>query len=189
MFSDLLKLKNLSKEQQTKAISLSKKFSSTNKTDLEKANNLLFSLFCSDRREGVDICLKALTGLKFNGNFNLWAFIQPSYCLKYYLTIDESVKEEITRMLREDVKSKWHDDDEHQEFIQKILDGELVQSAQEELDRYIDDGIKEEYIWRVNLLIEYLYVLALGATGSLNKTTVMDEIKKNLVRLREIIKQ
>lgn len=46
MFSDLLKLKNLSKEQQTKAISLSKKFSSTNKTDLEKANNLLFSLFC-----------------------------------------------------------------------------------------------------------------------------------------------
>lgn len=52
MFSDLLKLKNLSKEQQTKAISLSKKFSSTNKTDLEKANNLLFSLFCSDRREG-----------------------------------------------------------------------------------------------------------------------------------------
>ena len=74
MFSDLLKLKNLSKEQQTKAISLSKKFSSTNKTDLEKANNLLFSLFCSDRREGVDICLKALTGLKFNGNFNLWTF-------------------------------------------------------------------------------------------------------------------
>ena len=106
MFSDLLKLKNLSKEQQTKAISLSKKFSSTNKTDLEKANNLLFSLFCSDRREGVDICLKALTGLKFNGNFNLWTFIQPSYCLKYYLTTDESVKEEITRMLREDVKSK-----------------------------------------------------------------------------------
>ena len=189
MFSDLLKLENLSKEQQTKAISLSKKFSSTNKTDLEKANNLLFSLFCSDRREGVDICLKALTGLKFNGNFNLWTFIQPSYCLKYYLTTDESVKEEITRMLREDVKSKWHDDDEHQEFIQKILDGELVQSAQEELDRYIDDGIKEEYIWRVNLLIEYLYVLALGAIGSLNKTTVMDEIKKNLVRLREIIKQ
>lgn len=176
MFSDLLELKNLSKEQQTKAISLSKKFSSTNKTDLEKANNLLFSLFCSDQREGVDICLKVLTGLKFNGNFNLWAFIQPSYCLKYYLTTDESVKEEITRMLREDVKSKWHD-------------GEVVQSAQEELDRYIDDGIKEEYIWRVNLLIEYLYVLALGATGSLNKSAVMDEIKKNLVRLREIIKQ
>ena len=74
-------------------------------------------------------------------------------------------------------------------LYKKILDGELVQSAQEELDRYIDDGIKEEYIWRVNLLIEYLYVLALGATGSLNKTTVMDEIKKNLVRLREIIKQ
>ena len=62
MFSDLLKLKNLSKKQQTKAISLSKKFSSTNKTDLEKANNLLFSLFCSDRREEVDICLKVLTG-------------------------------------------------------------------------------------------------------------------------------
>lgn len=36
MFSDLLKLENLSKEQQTKAISLSKKFSSTNKTDLKK---------------------------------------------------------------------------------------------------------------------------------------------------------
>lgn len=118
----------------------------------------------------------------------MWAFIQPSYCLKYYLTTDESVKEEITRMLREDVKSKWHDDEEHQEFMRKILDGELVQSAQEELERYIDDGIKEEYIWRVNLLIEYLYVLALGATGLLNKSIVTDEIEKNLIRLREISK-
>lgn len=188
MFSDLLNLENLSKEQQTKAISLSKKFSPTNKTDLEKANDLLFSLFCSNRLEGVDICLKILTSLKFNGNFNLWTFIQPSYCLKYYLTTDENVKEEITRMLCEDVKSKWHDDDEHQEFIQKILDGELVQSAQEELERYIDDGVKKEYIWRVNLLIEYLYVLALGATGLLSKSIVMGEIEKNLIRLREISK-
>ena len=96
--------------------------------------------------------LDALTKLKFNGNFNLWTFIEPCYCLKFFLTHDESVKQEITRMLREDVKSKWHDDDEHQEWIQKILDGESVKNAQEELDRYIEDGVEKEYFWRVNLL-------------------------------------
>ena len=89
-------------------------------------------------------------------------------------------------MLREDVKSKWHDDDEHQEWIQKILDGESVKNAQEELDRYIDDGVEKEYFWRVNLLTEYLHVLALGATGVLNPSVVRDAINQNLARLREI---
>ena len=89
-------------------------------------------------------------------------------------------------MLREDVKSKWDDEDEHQEWIQKILDGELVKNAQEQLDRYIEDGIKTEYIWRVSLLTKYLHVLALGATGVLKPSVVNDAINQNLARLREI---
>ena len=186
MFSDLLLSNNLSPAQMKKAASLSKKFSPTNKADLEKAYHLLFSLFCTNRIQETEICLDVLTQLKFNGNFNLWTFIEPSYCLKFFLTRDESVKQEITRMLREDVKSKWDDEDEHQEWIQKILDGELVKNAQEQLDRYIEDGIKTEYIWRVSLLTTYLHVLALGATGALNPSVVNDAINQNLARLREI---
>ena len=186
MFSDLLLSDNLSPAQMKKAASLSKKFSPTNKADLEKAYHLLFSLFCTNRIQETEICLDVLTQLKFNGNFNLWTFIEPSYCLKFFLTHDESVKQEITRMLREDVKSKWDDEEEHQEWIQKILDGESVKNAQEQLDRYIEDGIKTEYFWRVNLLTAYLHVLALGATGVLNPSVVNDAINQNLARLREI---
>ena len=91
-------------------------------------------------------------------------------------------------MLLKDIKSKWHDDDEHQEFIKTILDGELVQSAKEQLDKHINDGPKAEYDWRESLLSEYLYVLALGATGSLNKTIVLTEIANNLARLEELYK-
>ena len=61
-----------------------------------------------------------------------------------------------------------------------------MKNAQEQLDRYIEDGIKTEYFWRVNLLTTYLHVLALGATGVLNPSVVHDAINQNLARLKEI---
>lgn len=189
MFSNLVNLGNLSKSQMVKATSLSKKFSPTNKFDLEKLHILIFDLFCANNLDGVNICLDIMTKLKFNGNFNLWTFIEPSYCLKYFLTEKNAVKTEISRMLRHDIVSKWEDEDEHNEDMQNILNGKDVQSAQEQLSRYIDHDIQHEYHWRINLLIKYLHVLALGATGKLSKSVVLDEINTNLARLREIAKQ
>lgn len=189
MFSDLLHLENLSKSQVKRATSLSKKFNPNNKLHLEKAHTLLFDLFCANQLEGVHICLNVMTQLKFNGNFNLWVFIEPSYCLKYFLTDDDAIKTEMTKMLHHDITSKWEDEDEHKENIQNILDGNEVQSAQEQLSRYIDDDIKHEFHWRVNLLIKYLHIFALGATGKLSKCMVLNEINTHITRLRYIYKQ
>lgn len=188
MFSDLLHLADLSQSQMQKTTSLSKKFNPNNKVCLEKAHTLLFELFCANHLQGVHVCLDVMTQLKFNGNFNLWTFIEPSYCLKYFLTDDDAIKAEITRMLRYDVVSKWEDEDEHDENIQNILDGRDVQSAQEQLDRYINDD-NQEFYWRINLLIKYLHILALGATGKLNKSMVLNEIDTNIARLREMHNQ
>lgn len=186
MFNQLLANNDLTKKQKGLAESLSKKFSPKNKGDLEKANELLFSLFYTENLNAIQICLDVLTKIRFDGNFNLWAFIQPSYCLKYFLSDDTDEKVRITEMLKTEVRSEWDDDDEHQEFLQKILDGELVHASEEKLEQRKNDP-DGEYTWRTIVLQNYLHILALGATGKINIDKAMSEIHSNLKRLKELV--
>ena len=61
MFSKLPALPNLSPNQTKQAQALAKNFSARKKTDLEKADKLLFDLFIADNTAAVAICLDVLT--------------------------------------------------------------------------------------------------------------------------------
>lgn len=136
--------------------------------------------------ESVHRCLDMLISIKFEGNFNTWGFIQPSYCLKCFLSENEAEKAEIQSVLREDVRPKWDDDKEHHKSIEEILDGKLIESAKKQLIRYGNDSLKDEYDWRSNLLIKYLYVFALGAIGSLSKSKVLNKINSHIIRILKL---
>ena len=84
-FEKLLENNKITKKQMKTAESLSKRFLPTNKHNLEKANNLLFELFFDENIEEAEIVINIITKIKFNGNFQQWSFVEPSYCLKYYL--------------------------------------------------------------------------------------------------------
>ena len=68
---------------------------------------------------------------------------------------------------------------------QKILGGEQVNDAQDELERYGKTPAKE-YSWRQALLQAYLLVWALGATGKLSLFAVIGQINENIARLQEL---
>lgn len=180
-FKELLNFEGLSKSQIKKIEQLNKKFSVTNAKHLKMANDLLFSLLYSNHLSAVEQILDFMTQIPFNKNFNLWAFIEPSYTLQYFLTDDDTKKAKITRYLTTEVRSEWDDDDEHAEFLQQKLDGSLVQNSLEQLERY-NITEKEEFIWRTPVLIRYLEVLALGASGKLDKVSVLKEIHYHIER-------
>lgn len=185
MFKSLLKLSNLNKSQLKRAESLSEKFSENNKAHLEKANNLLFEFWYSENMPTVQIMLDVLTTIEFKGNFNLWTFIEPSYTLKYYLTEDIAIKEGIRTMLIEEVKSKLESNEEHILYLEKVRNGLLVDMSKESMeksssleDRYL------EYGYRTTLLIRYLHLFTLGATGSISEEDCLNGIHSNYSRLQ-----
>ena len=183
MFKELLNFERLTSSQIKKIEQLDKKFSATNAKHLEMANNLLFSLLYDDNLPALEKLLAFMTQIPFNKNFNLWSFIEPSYTLQYFLTDDDDKKTKITQYLTTEVRSEWDDDDEHAEFLQRKLDGSLVQSSLEKLECH-KTSEKDEFIWRTAVLIRYLEVLALGASGKLDKTSVLNEIHHHIERQR-----
>lgn len=92
MFDEILKNPNLTKKQTKTVNTLIKQFSEKSAKDLSKANSLLFDFYISEKSEAMNICLDVLTNIKFNGNFELWSEIEPSVCLKYYLSNNEDEK-------------------------------------------------------------------------------------------------
>ena len=187
-FEKLLENNKITKKQMKTAESLSKRFLPTNKHNLEKANNLLFELFFDENIEEAEIVMNIITKIKFNGNFQQWSFVEPSYCLKYYLSRDCREKEEITKMLIYDVRSEWDDEIENLEFKKRIMDGELVESSKRRLDDYLNNE-KNEYMWRIPLIIDYLKVIALGSNGLLSYDIAIKEIEENIEREKELYKK
>lgn len=183
MFKNLVKLSNLNKSQIKRAESLSENFSEKNKAHLEKANNLLFEFWYAENMLAVQIILDVLTTIKFNGNFNLWVFIEPSYALKYYLSQDITIRNNIRKMLNEDVVSPLHDREEHAERLEKIRNGLLIDMSKGSLNENLDNNLSE-YDFRSSLLRKYLHLFALGATGSISEEECLDEIESNYSRLQ-----
>lgn len=173
--------------KQIKTIESLKEFSITRKRDLEKANDLLFDFYYANNMIAVKKMLDVMTTIKFNGDFNFWTFVQPSYCLKYFLSSNENNKKEITEMLYNDVKSSLDTKEEHLEFLLEIQNGRLLESAQTKLLKNMDNE-NDEYVWRSNLIKKYLHILALGTKGIISSETVLLEINKNINRQKELYK-
>lgn len=183
IFKKLLTTDGLTAKQIKSIESLDKKFSKTSAANLEKANELLFSLLYANNLTAVNTLLDFMTEIPFNGNFNQWTFVEPSYALRYFLSDDEAEKAKISQYLTTEVRSEWDDDDDHAEFLQKKRDGMLVQSSLEQLERY-NTSEKEEFNWRTFVLIRYLELLAIGATGKIDEATVLQQINENIDRQR-----
>ncbi len=186
MLKELLKLKGLSKRQEKKARAIAEKFSIKNKNDLGKAYDLMFDFLFQENTQGLNILLDELTKIKFTGNFNIWVFIQPSYTLKFYLTDDKEVKQEIRQMLIEEVKSSLDSEEEHQEYLNEIRDGLLVNMSLKKIENRTLDNKADEIHYRQNLLIDYFQIYALGATGAISEQKCLEEIEINIARLKEL---
>ncbi len=184
MFKDLLSLEGLSKRQEKKARAIAEKFSPKNKKDLEKAYDLMFDFLFQENTQGLNIVLSELTKIKFMGNFAIWEYIEPSYTLKFYLSDDEKEKQEIRRMLNEDVKSPLDSDEEHREYLNKIRNGLVLDTALEFAD--FDDDEKDS---REGILTAYLQIYALGATGTISEQKCLEEIECNIFRLKDLYKK
>ncbi|MDO4764238.1 MAG: hypothetical protein Q4A00_07650 [Flavobacteriaceae bacterium] len=184
-FKELLKHEGLTAQQIKHIELLDKKFSATNASNLKKANDLLFSLLYTNNLSAVQTLLDLMTQIPFNGNFNQWTFVEPSYTLRYFLSNDNTEKEKIKHYLINEVRSEWDDDEEHAEHLQKKRDGMLVESSLEQLERY-NTSEKEEFTWRTTVLIRYLEVLTIGATGKLDEKNVLNEINSNIERQKAL---
>lgn len=188
MLSFLMDVNGLNKQQKRWISSLTKKFSEKNSGDLEKACNLLYSLYYSGHMEAVKECMRIVCQIKFDGNFNTWTFIQPAYTLKFYMSQDSTEQGAIRQMLCHDVRSKLHDDEQHQITLDKIRLGHSVQTALKSLERNGKEP-KDEYTFRQIVLFAYLHVLAIGTCKELNEPEVRKQIDANLKRLVELQQQ
>lgn len=188
MFQSLLESQELSSKQQKRVASLAKKFSPRSSADVAKAYELLFSLYSANNQPALDECIHILTQIPFRGDYRIWVSVEPAYCLKFYLSEDETEKESIQKMLWEETRSPRYDKQEHQDYLQKVMDGLLLESSLEELEKYSETA-KEEYELRCYVLSTYLQILALGAQGKYNRAAVLEGIETQTMRLRELHKK
>lgn len=186
-FKDFIPSEPLSPYQEIRLKALQKKFSVTNKVDLEKAYELLFDAYLTENTVLVTHCLEILLNIPFKQNFNTWTFVEPAYTPKYYLSTDEKEKATIQKYLLEEVHSPWYDDQEHQEYIQEIRNGKHINIDQEEYEKYKEG--KSKWIFLRILLVSYLHLNALGAIGNISDQEVKRKIKEIITELKKQYKQ
>ncbi len=182
-FKDFIPSEPLSPYQEIRLKALQKKFSVTNKADLEKAYELLFDAYLTEKTVLVTHCLEIFLNIPFKQNFNTWTFVEPAYTLKYYLSTDEKEKATIQKYLLEEVRSPWYDDQEHQEYIQEIRNGKHINIDQEEYEKYKEG--KSKWIFLRILLVSYLHLNALGAIGNISDQEVKRKIKEIITELKK----
>ena len=158
----------------------SKGFKFTKANCLESATNLAFYLYIFRRaEEALGVC-EFLGQYPFDGNFNLWTWIELSLSLQSRIYIESSLKDKSDACVRRLAEAG---------YVKARLQGELLEDNVKDIEQAVADGSKtDERDYRVLVLQELCFMKALGGSGKYPAGKLEEMIQDNLKHLRRILK-
>ncbi|QNK63893.1 hypothetical protein H7F33_05195 [Pedobacter sp. PAMC26386] len=174
------------------ALSLTKGYKPTIAAKLEIAKDLAMALYFSgDEKNALKIC-QILGKEKFNGNYNLWTWVQTALLLACWIYDKQGCKEEGVRSLlrvTEIIDINTGDEQMNQIRIKardRRLKGELLRD--EKIDQAVEQGDKkQELAWRQLQFSELLYIYLLGGSNEIPVDKALAAIEKNEQFIKELV--
>ncbi|NDV68288.1 DUF6707 family protein [Dysgonomonas sp. 25] len=175
-------LENISadKTQNRKVTNISnkllKKISLKSSSDLEKLQNILYLLFINNSKKHFEDLASVIVKLNFNGNYNLWTWIESMLAL---ITL-ETENTVISTTAYNKISENYNDDKKAKD---SILNGELLhlREVEESLKEGNEKNINE---WKTILLSDYVLIKALGKSPKYSCDFLQKEIESLRVNLK-----
>jgi len=194
-FKEIAESLNDGKLQKT-ANSLYSKYKPTVSKELQKANEFAYELyFKSYSNESIKVC--DLLGLEiFNGNHNLWTWIQSAILLKCWILLnsdDEKHKNEIEKNIEIINATMYFGNNElvkntNSAVRKRRLNGVLlcydnIANAIKENDK------KSEIIYRIIHFKELLFIYFLGGSELFPLEKTLKEIQENEIIIKQFLQK
>lgn len=174
------------------AISLSEKYKPSLANELERANKLAYSLyFKCCIQESLSVC-DILGEEQFNGNYNLWTWIQSTLLLKCW--IHEKMKHDEIQIIQilktinaafdfgdDKLKKKINKRAKTRRFEGSLLNYNRIEQA------IIENDKGAEIDWRISHFKELLFIYFFGGSDLFPKEKALKELNDNENIIKRLI--
>ena len=166
-----------------------KKNKKTQASYLESLNHLAYLLYLDGQEEMAKELLDSIIHVPFEGNYNIWTFVDSSLVLLAYLEREAENKafdykklllsplaqgEESTQKIRRRVHQRFLNGDSLEQKLAKIEHSSSLESEMERRLLYLTDLLK------IHLFI---------AESSCEKTDIQEKVEENMEILKKYIKE
>lgn len=183
------------KKLQKTAISLSAKYKPTVAKELERANWFANQLFFKNNENEALKIIEVLEAEQFNGNYNLWTYIQSALLLKCWILEkkDKQLNQQNIENSIEKINSTlefWNNDEmkkiintraRNRRLTGSLLHYDKIEKAVAENDR------QTELAWRIGHFLELLFIYFLGDSEQFPTEKALTELEENESIIKQII--
>lgn len=153
-----------------------KGFKHTKATSLENATLLAFWLFALDRAdEALDVC-RFVGQAEFNGNFNLWSWVEVALALQSRLLKSKDKKQ--AKQCLDRIEAAGYVDSR---LSGSLLDRDTVRDAIRDQDKSLERDA------RLVNVFELCFIAALGGSKKIPVKAAEKEMADHIARLRELV--
>lgn len=183
------------KKLQKTAISLHAKYKPTLAKELERASRFAYDLYFKNHIEQANKVIEVVVREKFNGNYNLWTWIEDCLFLKCWIleNSNQSNKDKEIEKTIEIIKETFNfNKDEAIRMIgerghKRLLTGSLL--IDDRIEIAIQENEKKDEIdYRKIQFSNLLYIYFFGGSEIYPKEKALGEILKNQEIIRQYLK-
>ncbi len=182
------------KKLQKTALSLSKKYKPTVANELERADRLATDLFFKSYENEALTIIEVLEKEVFNGNYNLWTWIQSALLLKCWILerseneVSQQTIENIIKTINstldfgnDEMKKKINTKVRNRRLTGSLLNYDKIEIAIAENDK------KTELVWRIAQFGELLFIYFLGGSDQFSTQKALVELEENENKIKALI--
>ncbi len=170
------------------ATSLSKKYKPTSSNELEKTNLLLNHLYFKNQKNEALKVINLLEKEDFNGNYDLWSWIEPALLMKCWITKDES---EIQKIINKINKTFDFGTNELSKKVRKNVKERRLKGEHLKYDEIMapqnNKNTQEELEYRILHFYMLLFIYFLGGSKEFTKDRALKELNENEKIIKELI--
>ncbi|MBP8082687.1 MAG: hypothetical protein KAZ87_05735 [Spirochaetes bacterium] len=153
-----------------------KNFKFSNQSSLSKVNELAYLLMIFNRKDEAYKVCDFMSKAEFDGNFNLWSWVERTLALKARILREMGRTEEAIAEIKRIAEAG---------FVKTRIRGELLNN--DKIKNAIEDNDKTaERDWRLIQLEELCFIIEVGKYSGINVEKYEYAFDQNMIELRRI---